>query len=390
MLGQLHLCLVQHGYLSRWLIEVYRLVRILKLIQSSSTNQMTDWNRNNKKPTNIWQLMIRFPELLRGYACYVLSRLSIFMSFGMEYDIAVALFSFLKTEREFVCPFQPVHSHFVGKESTTLLQKLISEDFEYSPDIITSSHSRNNRPKFINLEQNWDRMIYCWRKWNGEIRDGSAGVLDVAIIRSIFEELLPENMQVFSKRWLYLLFQECIHGEEQTLANIRKLGVATSLERVHHLQSRMNPFTGQKQPLHSYLETSYSCHFRAREKFFMEMILLADSCRWNNCLIQLVHLMIERIIQHLDPLSMFVECEESYREEYIVDCVLYGRLATKILALLLTLTGPHETRKSNHSQQTSKTRKGSYVHKKNSFQRKATSRTTFSIPSVRIELESLQ
>ncbi|GJQ14704.1 hypothetical protein GpartN1_g6495.t1 [Galdieria partita] len=375
-LADLHLCLLHHGYLSRWLIEVYRIVRILKLIQSCSDDPS---GNNCETRWNVWDLMISHPEMIRRFACNVLSRLSIIISHGMEYDISVVLFSFLKTEKDFNYPFQPVYHHFVGKESSTLLQKLISEDFEtvYRAGMLSSNHY-THRPKFINLEQNWDRLVFCFRKWNGEIRDGNAGILDACIIRSIFEELLPDNIEAFSKRWLHMLFQECIHGEEQTLANIQKLGVATSLERLHHLQSRMNPSSAnQKRPLQDHLEQDFSYFFRGRERFFMEMIELADSCRWNSCLIQLIHLMIEKIIQHLDQLTIHEGSQEygvSYREQCIVDCVLYGRLATKILALLLTLTGPHAIRNSSHHR-TSGTHKH-YVHRKNSFQRKATETTT--------------
>ncbi|GJD12731.1 hypothetical protein Gasu2_68050 [Galdieria sulphuraria] len=385
ILGELHLCLLHHGYLSRWLIEVYRIVRILKSIQSYSHNPV---GRNCETRCNVWDWMISDPEMIRRYSCYVLNRLSFIISHGMECDLSMALLSFLKTETDFVYPFQPVYNHFVGKESTTLLQKLVSEDSEtiYSSGMLSSNHY-SHRPKFINLEQNWDRMIYCFRKWNGEIRDGNAGILDVCVIRSIFEELLPDNIEAFTKRWLYMLFRECIHGEEQTLANIQKLGIATSLERVHHLQSRMNPSSiNQRRPWQDRFEQDHSYLFRGRERFFMEMIEMADSSRWNNCLIQLLHLMIEKIIQHVDQLTTHEgsqECNVFYEEQCIVDCVLYGRLATKILAVLLTLTGPHEIRNSSHHR-TLGTPKRSYGHKKNSFQRKATETTTFQ----RISLET--
>jgi len=376
VMGELHICLLQRGYLSRWLLEMYRLVRILKLVQASFDNTSAEANTNNKEISRygMWDLLLVCPEIMKRYVCYILNRLSMIMCHGMEQEMSVALFSFMKAEKEFTCQYRPTCHHFIGKESTTLLQKLIFEDSEtiYSPGTMSSSQY-THRPRFINLEQNWDRLTVCFRKWNGEIRDGNAGILDVCIVHNIFEELLPDNLEAFTRRWLHMLLKECIHEEEQTLANIQKLGVgAASLERVHHLQSRMNPFTtNQRKSLHGHLERGYSYLFRGKERFFMEMIESADCSSWNSCLIQLVHRMIENIIEQLDKLSLYEseECDVFFQEQCIVDCVLYGRLATKILALLLTLTGPHET--PRNSSRHSKTRRRSYTDRKHTtFQKK--------------------
>eukprot|EP00871_Galdieria_phlegrea_P001530 jgi/Galph1/2378/GphlegSOOS_G1072.1 len=354
LLAELHICLIENGFLLRWMIEFYRLVRLFKTVDSQLPKERKETSISSVSYDghyNIWQFMLLdFPMNIYRYAVYMLNNFSNLILYGLDEQVTNSLFCYLKMDEEHFIAQKAFHwtekdvvlpTHRTDKDSShSLLSMFIFED---SPTPFTMSHSSNqfaHRSEFINLEQNWDRVVYCFRKWNGDVLDGTVGMTDGVAIRQIFEELVPINVDTFSRRWLYLLFQECVHGEEQTLANIQKLGVTTSLEKVHHLQSRMHPKKQKpkQEPLNS------AVYFNGVERFFMEMIQVADSCQWNCCLLLLLHQMMEKISSHIEDLTMMTNKEEemeTYREECIVDCILYGRLATKFLGFLLMLTGPH-------------------------------------------------